>query len=292
MSIFVVAGATGHIGSVVARELLAKGHKVRAVVRSAEKGKELGSLGAELLVGELSDAKFLTGALRGADGAFLLQPPPPQDTADVRAFQDRIVHAEAAAVAESGIRHVVQLSSWGAEAPAGTGPIVGLHHLEEALKKTPAIVSILRAGGFTENILHMLPAAQHAGVFPHFLPAETKLSNIATRDIASVAVRALLLPPAATEVVYVVGSHEYSAVDQAAYLSKKLGKDVKLAPVPVSQISATMQQQGTGASLANAYQEMYEGMARGLFSVEAGHRVEKGTTTLDEAIDPYLAKKE
>jgi uncharacterized protein YbjT (DUF2867 family) len=290
MSIFVVAGATGHIGSVVARELLAKGHEVHAVVRSAEKGKELAGLGARLLTGELADASFLTGALRGADGAFLLQPPPPQDTADVRAYQDRIVHAEAEAVAESGIRHVVQLSSWGAERQAGTGPIVGLHHLEEALKKTRAVVSILRAGGFTENILHMLPAAQHAGVFPHFLPAEAKASNIATRDIASVAVRALLAPPAATEVVYVLGAHEYSAVEQAAYLAKKLGKEVKPTHVPVSQVSATMQKQGTSASLADAFQEMYEGMTKGLFGIEPGHRVETGETTLEEAIDPYFAK--
>ena len=168
MSVFVVAGATGHIGSVVAHELLAAGHKVRAIVRNADKAKPLASQGAELLVGELSDAAFLTRALRGADGAFLLQPPPPHDSLDVRAFQDRVAQAEAAAVTESGIRHVVMLSSWGAEKPAGTGPIVGLHVLEEALKKTRAITSILRAGSFTENLLNMLPAAQHGGVLPSF----------------------------------------------------------------------------------------------------------------------------
>jgi uncharacterized protein YbjT (DUF2867 family) len=290
MPIFVVAGATGHVGSVVARELLAAGHKVRAIVRNAEKAKGLASQGAELRIGELSDAAFLTAALRGADGAFLLQPPPPHDSPDVRAFQDRVAHAEAAAVAESSIRHVVMLSSWGAEQPAGTGPIVGLHVLEEALTKTGAIKTILRAGSFTENLLNMLPAATHQGILPNFFPPEYKLANIAARDIAAVAVRSLLSPPAASEVVYVIGANEYSAVDQAAYLSKKLGKEVKLLNLPAAAASGAIQQGGIGASLANLFQEMYEGATKGLLTIVPGHRVEKGTTTLEQALDPYFAK--
>jgi uncharacterized protein YbjT (DUF2867 family) len=290
MSVFVVAGATGHVGSVVARELLAAGHKVRAIVRSADKAKALASSGAELLSGELGDAAFLTSALRGADGAFLLLPPPPPDSPDVRALQDRVARAEAAAVAESGIGHVVLLSSWGAEKPSGTGPIVGLHVLEEALKKTKTKWTFLRAGSFTENLLMMLPAARHQGVLPSFFPPDHKLATIATRDIAAVVVRSLLSPPAASEVVYVLGSREYSAADQAAYLSKKLGKEVKLLNLPVSAAAGAMQQGGIGASLAGLFQEMYEGATKGLLGVEPGHRVEKGSTTLEQALDPHFAK--
>jgi uncharacterized protein YbjT (DUF2867 family) len=290
MSIFVVAGATGHVGSVVARELLAAGHKVRAIVRSADKAKALASQGADLVTGDLSDAGLLTRALRGADGAFLLLPPAPYDSADVRAYQDRVAHVEVAAVAESGIGHVVLLSSWGAEKPAGTGPIVGLHVLEEALKKTSAVSTLLRAGSFTENVLVMLPAAQQKGILPTFFPAGLELASIATRDIAAVAVRSLLSPPTATEVVYVLGTHEYSAIDQAAYLSKKLGKEVKVVEVPVSSASAAIQQAGMGASMADLIQEMYEGATKGLLVVVPGHRVEKGTTTLEQALDPHFAK--
>ncbi len=289
MSIFVVAGATGHVGSVVARELLAAGHKVRAIVRSVEKAKPLAGLGAELLAGELSDISFLTRAMRGADGAFLLLPPA-NSAPDVRALQDRVSHVQAAAVAECGIRHVVVLSSWGAEKASGTGPIVGLHVLEEALKKTGAIATFLRAGSFTENLLAVLPAAQHQSILPNFFPPEHKVAIVATRDIAAAAVRALLSPPAATQVVYVVGTHEYSAVDQAAYLSKKLGKEIKLLNLPASAASGAIQQGGVGASMADLLQEMYEGALKGLLAIEPGHRVEKGTTTLEQALDPYFAK--
>jgi uncharacterized protein YbjT (DUF2867 family) len=289
MSIFVVAGATGHVGSVVARDLLAAGHRVRAIVRNVERGKALAGQGAELLPGELGDVGFLTGALRGADGAFLLLPPA-NDAPDVRVLQDRLAHVQAAAVAESGVRHVVLLSSWGAEKPSGTGPIVGLHVLEEALKKTGVISTFLRAGSFTENLLTVLPAAQHQGILPNFFPPEQKVATIATRDIAAAAVRALLSPPARTQVVYVLGTHEYSAVDQAAYLSKKLGKEIKLLNLPVSAVSGAIQQGGVGASMANLLQEMYEGALKGLLGVEPGHRVEKGPTTLEQALDPYFAK--
>jgi uncharacterized protein YbjT (DUF2867 family) len=288
MSIFVVAGATGHVGSVVARELLASGHKVRAIVRSVEKAKALGSQGAELVAGELGDLAFLTRTLRGADGVFLLLPPA-NDAPDVRALQDRVSAVQAAAVAESGVRHVVLLSSWGAEKPSGTGPIVGLHVLEEALKKTRVVATFVRAGSFTENLLSLVPPAKQ-GVLPNFFPPEHKVATIATRDIAAVVVRALLSPPAATEVVYVLGAQEYSAVDQAAYLSKKLGKEVKLLNLPVSAASGAIQQGGAGKSMADLLQEMYEGATKGLLGVEPGHRVERGPTTMEQALDPYFAK--
>jgi uncharacterized protein YbjT (DUF2867 family) len=290
MSIFVVAGATGHVGSVVARDLLTAGHKVRAIVRSVEKAKVLAGQGAELVSGELSDASFLTRTLRGADGAFLLLPPPPHDSPDVRAFQDRVAHVEASAVAESGVRHVVLLSSWGAEKPSGTGPIVGLHVLEEALKKTGVLSTFVRAGSFTENLLAMLPAAQHQGVLPNFFPPEHKVATIATRDIAAVAVRSLLKPPATSEIVYVLGSREYNAIDQAAYLSKKLGKEIRLLNLPVSAASGAMQQGGVATSMANLYQEMYEAATTGLLGIEPGHRVERGSSTLEQALDPYFTK--
>jgi uncharacterized protein YbjT (DUF2867 family) len=289
MSIFVVAGATGHVGSVVANELLRKGHKVRAIVRSADKAKALGAQGAELMIGELEDEKFLTGALRGADGAFLLVPPPPLDSPDVRAYQHRVSRAEVNAVVASGIQHVVLLSSWGADQPSGTGPIAALHALEEELKKSSAVSTFLRAGSFTENLLAMLPAAKHQGILPNFFPPEWKVATIATRDIAPVAVRSLLSPPASTEVVYVLGTHEYSAIDQAAYLSKKLGREVKLLNLPVSAASQAIQQAGVGASMAKLYQEMYEAATRGLLMVVPGNRVERGPSTLEQALDPYLA---
>ncbi len=50
---YVVAGVTGHVGSVVAKDLLAGKHKVKVIVRSAEKGAAWSKQGAEVAVGAL-----------------------------------------------------------------------------------------------------------------------------------------------------------------------------------------------------------------------------------------------
>ncbi len=114
---------------------------------------------------------------------------------------------------------------------------------------------------------------------------------VATRDVGAAGVRSLLSPTAASEVVYELGIHEYSPADQAAYLSKKLGKDVEVLNLPISAVAGTMQQGGVGASLARLIQEMYEGTAKGLFGIEPGHRVERGSTTLEQALDQYFGNK-
>ena len=294
MSIFVVAGATGHVGSVVARELLAKGAPgSRCRTQREEKGKELASLGAELLVGELSDVKFITGALRGADGAFLLQPPPAQDIADVRAFQDSVVHAEAGAVAESGIRHVVQLSSWGAEASAGTGPIVGLapsgRSLEEDARdrehsprrrlhgKHPAHAP----GGAERGCLSPFPARgneveQHRDA-RHRVRGRSRASRTTRRDGGCLRGRRPRIQCGGS------GRVPREEARQGHQVGPRAG---------VAGLRHDCSSRAPVQPLADAYQEMYEGMSRGLFGIESGHRVEKGTTTLEEAIDPYLAKKE
>src|SRR5690349_14568318 len=72
---FVVAGVTGHVGSVVAEQLLAKGQKVKVLVRDAAKGAAWSKKGAEVAQGSLEDQAFLTNALRGATGFFTLLPP-------------------------------------------------------------------------------------------------------------------------------------------------------------------------------------------------------------------------
>ncbi|MHA7207919.1 SDR family oxidoreductase [Arthrobacter sp. MDT1-65] len=61
-----VVGSTGSIGSLVVEEAIRQGHRVRALVRSAGRAKSLPS-GAETMVGDLTDASTLKGAVEGID---------------------------------------------------------------------------------------------------------------------------------------------------------------------------------------------------------------------------------
>src|SRR5262245_12986373 len=111
---FVIAGVSGHTGSVVASTLLDAGKKVRVIVRDAAKGKPWQARGAEVAVASLEDPAALGQALRGADGVYALIPPD-YVADDPRAAQDRVSDAWAQAIAGARPKHVVLLSSIGAD---------------------------------------------------------------------------------------------------------------------------------------------------------------------------------
>ena len=64
---FAVMGITGNVGSEVARNLLASGEAVRAVVRDAGKGAEWKKRGCEIAVADIHDADSLKTAFSGAE---------------------------------------------------------------------------------------------------------------------------------------------------------------------------------------------------------------------------------
>lgn len=77
---FVVLGASGNTGHVVASNLLTAGQKVRVVGRNAAHLQTLAGKGAEIFTGDVTDAGALTKALHGADSAYVMIPPNPTST--------------------------------------------------------------------------------------------------------------------------------------------------------------------------------------------------------------------
>jgi nucleoside-diphosphate-sugar epimerase len=67
-----VTGASGHIGSVVVRELLDHGHQVVGLSRSDEAAAAISATGAEVRRGTLDDLDVLTDAAAAADGVIHL----------------------------------------------------------------------------------------------------------------------------------------------------------------------------------------------------------------------------
>jgi uncharacterized protein YbjT (DUF2867 family) len=72
---FVVTGATGHTGKVVAKALLTNGEKVRVIGRNADRLKEFVGAGAEPFTADLSDGASVAKAFVGAKAAFVMIPP-------------------------------------------------------------------------------------------------------------------------------------------------------------------------------------------------------------------------
>ncbi len=65
-----VTGATGFLGSAVARQVLAAGHSLRLLVRRTSDRRNLAGLDAELVEGDLRDPSSLAAAVKGCDGLF------------------------------------------------------------------------------------------------------------------------------------------------------------------------------------------------------------------------------
>ena len=124
--IYAVMGASGHIGSVVAKLLLSAGNQVRVIGRSIEHLKRLVDQGAIPHTGDFYDVEMLKKAFIDVDGVFTMIPPNYQ-APDHLAFQDQVGSAIASAIHNSQVKYLVNLSSIGAHLTEKNGPIQGLH---------------------------------------------------------------------------------------------------------------------------------------------------------------------
>ena len=278
---FVVAGVTGHVGANAANELLNQKQKVRVIVRDARKGEAWAKRGAEVSVGSLDDKAFLTKALTGATGVFLLVPPN-FAVPDFRAYQHKLADVMVSAVKDSAVPHVVLLSSIGADLEAGTGPIVALNYLERKLRDTRTKLTAVRAGFFMENVAMNLGVAKAQGIYPNFMDEHVAMPMVATKDIGAQIAKALVEPAAKSTVIDVTGP-AYTAGQVAGVLSERLNKPVKVVNIPQQGWLDGLLQGGLSKDVAALYVEMYTAFSKGL-ARPIGDRTVHGTTRLEEVI--------
>lgn len=283
---YIIAGATGNVGSVAAKALLASKKPVRVIVRTEEKGERFAQKGAEVAVGTLDDQAFLTNAFTGAAGAFVLCPPN-FTVADFAAYQRKIADTVCAAIKAASVPHVVLLSSIGGDKESGLGPIAGLHYFERRLHDSGAKVTVLRPGYFMENVGMSLAPATEQGIFPTFMPEDLSMPMIATQDIGAEVARVLLEPPGKSRVIDIVGP-AYSAIDVAKLLGERLGKPLQVASIPPEGWVDALTQAGLSLHFAELYAEMYTGFGKGL-AQPVGDQLVTGKTPLDKVIARMVA---
>lgn len=277
---YAITGVTGHVGSATARELLAAGAQVRAIVRSAEKGRAWSELGADVAVADFTDATALAAAFTGCRGAFVMLPTiPTAGDADHRSMADSI----AAAVEHSGVPHVVALSSVGADLPEGNGPIRWLHHLERRLRETGATVTAIRSPHFQEKVETVLGAAIGAGMYPVFGDsADVPTPMAATRDVGAAAARSLISPPRASEVVD-LEAPSYTERQVARMLGALLGAELQVVTIPRPGWLDALTGAGVPPQLAEELVGLYDAESRGLLQPR-GDRRHRCTTELEDTL--------
>lgn len=278
---FVVAGVTGNTGKVVAETLLTQGLAVRVIVRDAAKGESWKKKGAEVAVADLHDAKALTAALKGAQGAYLLNPPDFGST-DIIKTALSVAEAVEAAVKANKVPHVVFLSSIAAQREKGTGPIVTMHAIEKKLSAVSGThFTFLRAGYFMENLLANLQPMKEQGVMPAMFTKP--LEMVATADIGATAAELLRQGPSAPKVVELAGPAPRTLTEIGAAFGKKLGKTINLAPVPLEAQYDVLKGVGLPETWAKAYAEMNAATEHGLMTYENAPR--RGLVTIERFIE-------
>ena len=261
----VVMGASGNTGHIVARNLLTRGEKVRVVGRNSAHLQPLTSKGAEPFIADVTDAGALAKAFHGADSAYVMIPPS-LTSKDPLGHSNRVSDAIAAAVQQAGTRNVAVLSSIGAELPSGTGPVIGLHNLEQKLNQIGnANILYLRAGYFMENTLPQVNAIRQTGNAAGPLRPDLKIPMIATRDIGSVAADVLLHPAIrGKQTRELLGQRDLSYNEVASIIGKTIGKpDLKYAQMPDDQFRAVLVQTGMSEQVANLLVDMVQALNSG-----------------------------
>ena len=282
----VVLGANGRAGGETASALLARGEKVRAVVRRAEQGERWRKRGAEVAVAEIEDVAAMTAAFAGAESAFLLNPPFPDGDPFERAEANGAALAEAAW--DASLPKLVFLSSVGAQHPSGTGIIATLNRVEAALAGAAPSTAFLRASYFVETWSEVAGAAA-GGVLPTFLPLEQKIPMVSTIDVGATAARLMTEPWNGHRVVELAGPAEASAADVAGAFAAALGRPVGAELVPAEARVPMLVEAGLSRQVAEALAGMYDGIAGGRAVREDGTEHLRGSTPLAVAVQRIVA---
>jgi uncharacterized protein YbjT (DUF2867 family) len=288
----VVTGATGNVGKRLAETLLSRGQRVRAVGRSAERLAPFAAEGAEAFVGSVTDASSMRRALEGATALFAMVPPA-YETPNAQAYQEGVAGAYASALAGSSVAHVVVLSSVGAHVPSGTGPIAGLHALEERLNAITGLnVLSLRPAYFMENFLFSIGVIRQMGVCGTPLKADMPMEMIATRDIADYASRAFIdrgwSGKSARELL---GPRDITMRDATTVLGKAIGKpDLAYVQFPDEEVEKALIGMGVAPSWAASFIEMDRAInERKVRPVEARSKENTTPTTIEQFAPAFAA---
>jgi uncharacterized protein YbjT (DUF2867 family) len=280
--VFAITGITGQVGGVVARDLLAAGEPVRAILRNAEKGRIWAERGCEVAVADMADADALAAAFRGSEGVFVLIPPifdPAPGFPEVRA----VIGAVRQALEAARPTRAVALSTIGAQA-SEPNLLNQLGLMEEALGQLSVPIAFLRAAWFIENCKWDIAPARETGVAASFLqPLDKLVPMVATEDIGRVAAALLRESWTGRREIELEGPRRISPNDLAHALSAALGRPVRMEVAPRETWEEIFVAQGMRNP--EPRMRMLDGFNEGWIEFEAGEAgSQKGRIDADAAL--------
>jgi len=228
---YLILGATGHVGSAVAENLLRANLDVTVISRSRDKAALLSSIGAHSAIVDVHDVAGLRSAFSKAKRLFLLNPPADPGGNTIQAERESL-HAILAALERSGIEKIVAESTYGAQPGAGAGDLNVLFEMEQGLRKLGIPFTVLRAAYYMSNWDASLQTALEEGKVYSFYPPQFMLPMAAPADLGRVAAKLLQQAPGQHGTHYVEGPERYSPADVASAFARALGRSVSAVEIP------------------------------------------------------------
>ncbi|KMQ50716.1 hypothetical protein CHISP_2399 [Chitinispirillum alkaliphilum] len=233
--VILVTGASGKQGGSVAHHLLHEGWKVRALTRNPQKPKckELESLGAEVVMGDLNVPSSLEKALKGVYGVFSVEQPLEHGVeAEIR---QGIALAKVAE--KSGVEHFVYSSIGSADQNTGVPFFDSKAEIEEFLRKSNLSYTILRPVYFMENL--MSPSLRdkiYNGTLELALRPDVPVQVLSVDDLGAIAAMVFADPHKFTKTEIELAGDELTGPEMAGVLSKATGRPVEFKELPIEQV--------------------------------------------------------
>jgi (4-alkanoyl-5-oxo-2,5-dihydrofuran-3-yl)methyl phosphate reductase len=235
-----VTGATGTVGREVVAQLLTAGEQVRAMTRDPSKVKLDGRV--EVVKGDFNDPDTLASAVNGVERIFSLTFGPQTGVHEQHLAQ---------AAKASGVRHIVKLSALGGD-EGTTNNIRKWHDAgEQEIRDTGMAWTVVRPGAFMSNALHWRTSIRAQGkVFSNY--GDGKLPPVHPRDIAAVAVRALISDGHEGKVYPLTGPEPLSMSQQVEILADAIGQPLEYVPITDEAARQGMERAGMPSFLIDA----------------------------------------
>ena len=235
-SIILVTGATGQQGGAVARHLLSRGYKVKALTRKPESGaaKELSRLGAGVVKGDLDDPASLERALEGVWGVFAVQ-----NTWEAGVAREEEQGKRLAEIArKKGVQHFVYTSVGSAHRQTGIPHFDNKWRIEETVLRLgfPSY-TILRPVFFMDNFLTpwFKPGLMEGKLLIGIKPS-TVLQMIAVDDIGKFGLRAFEQHKEMNGRAIDLAGDQQTMPKTAEILSKAVGRKIEFVQVPIAEV--------------------------------------------------------
>ena len=197
------------------------------------------------------------------------------------------------AIQESGVKHVVFLSSHGAHLPDKTGPIKGLHDVEQKLNTLNDVnVFHLRPTSFMENLLANIGMIKKIGVNGGGIKGDIKFSMIATKDISPVAADHLLKRDFTGKAIHeLLGERDVSMDEATKIFGEKIGKpDLKYVQFSPKEEKKGLMDFGMSDDASDQLVELSQAINNSLIAVNVPRTANNTTGTSIEEFADFFAQ--